>query len=104
MPEWVKDGKTGLLIKRAKEVPYYQEGIRFSGPMIPQFKQAIKVLDPEMVEDLVEKASTLIEDSNLRRIMGEAARWEIEHGEHSIEYRNEVLKKVFDEVCEGAIS
>jgi len=47
---------------------------------------------------LVEKASLLIENKEFRRKIGKAARQEVETGKHSINYRNQKLKQIFDEV------
>jgi glycosyltransferase involved in cell wall biosynthesis len=54
-----------------------------------------------VVAELVDKISILIENGTMRRQMGKAGRWEIEHGEFSIERRNEVLKRAFDEAIGG---
>ena len=43
------------------------------------------------------KTSLLIENPDLRRKMGKAARWEVDHGRFSTEKRNERLKRIFDE-------
>jgi glycosyltransferase involved in cell wall biosynthesis len=96
--EIVEDGKTGLLIRKSKEVPYYINGIRSPGALfLPGFRHTIQNPEREVVEDMVEKTSLLIEDRQLRRRMGEAARAEVEHGIFSIERRNEILKRIFDE-------
>jgi glycosyltransferase involved in cell wall biosynthesis len=97
-PELVEDGKTGLLIKGSAEVPYYIEN--WVAPGVgdkSDFSNAIKVIDETMVAELVEKTSILIEDASLRRRMGRAGRWEVEHGKFSIQKRNEKLKRIFDE-------
>jgi glycosyltransferase involved in cell wall biosynthesis len=62
-----------------------------------QFMKAVRILDHKVVEELVEKTSVLIEDRDLRKKMGKAAREEIETGRFSIEKRNEKLKRIFDE-------
>lgn len=97
IPEWVENGKTGLLITRSQKVPYFWKGVPSTSLAFPPFRKALKSTDPKMVDDLVEKASVLIENPKLRKEMGEAGRWEIEHGKLSIENRNRVLKRVFDE-------
>ena len=94
--ERVEDARTGLLITRSDRVPYHQEGIPFLN-LTPRFRRAIQIVDPHVVEELVEKISILIEDGGMRQRMGKAGRWEVEHGKFSIEHRNEVLKRVFDE-------
>ena len=97
--EIVGDGKTGLIINSSKRVPYYLDNL------IPntgtQFLKAVHQLDAEVVNELVEKTSTLIENPELRRKMGKAGRWEVEHGKFSIERRNEKLKRIFDEATSG---
>lgn len=62
--------------------------------------KAIRDFENEVVQELVEKTSILIENPKLRRRMGEKARWEIEHGKFSIEERNRKLKRIFDEAIE----
>lgn len=94
--EWVEDGNNGLLIQKSERVPYFQRNIPLPNTS-SRFQRTLKVTDAKMVDDLVEKASMLIEDRSLRRRMGEAGRWEVDHGSLSIENRNEVLKRVFDE-------
>lgn len=94
--ERVIDGVTGFLIRSSECVPYYQDGLPFLA-MTPRFQRAIRKIEPKMVADLVDKASLLIENETLRREMGKAGRREVEHGKFSIERRNDVLKKVFDE-------
>ena len=95
-PEIVEDGKTGFLVQKSRKVPYYIENLipNFDSP---QFRKAIRNPDPEVVQGLVEKTSILIENTELRRRMGKAGRWEIEHGKFSVEKRNEKLKRLFDE-------
>jgi len=99
-PEIVEDGKTGLVAKKSGKIPYYVEN---SIPSFgtPQFKKATRTPDPKVVQGLVEKASILIENEELRKRMGKAGRWEVEHGRFSIERRNEKLKRIFDEATTG---
>jgi hypothetical protein len=56
----------------------------------------LKTTDPRLVNDLVEKTSLLIENKEMRRKMGAAGRWQVEHGKNSLAYRNIRLKTVFD--------
>ena len=98
-PEMVEDGKTGFTIRKSEKVNYY------AGNFIPiwdydsgsQFMKSIKAVEPRVVQELVEKTSTLIENGDLRRRMGKAGRQEIETGRFSIEKRNEKLKRIFGE-------
>ncbi|MFC1904355.1 glycosyltransferase family 4 protein [Chloroflexota bacterium] len=94
--ELVEDGKTGFLVNKSEKIPYFTE--RF----IPsfgsrEFHRAIRAPDPEVVAGLVEKVSILIESEELRRRMGKAGRWEVEHGKFSIKSMNEKLQRIFDE-------
>jgi glycosyltransferase involved in cell wall biosynthesis len=81
-------------------VPYFEDGIPLLN-MTSRFQRAIQKVDPKVVTELVDKVSILIENGAMRRQMGKAGRWEIEHGKFSIEKRNEVLKRVFDEAIGG---
>lgn len=95
-PELVEDGKTGFLIGKSQKVQYYANGF------VPQwgtsqFDKAITVTDQQVVEELVEKTSILIENEELRRRMGKLGRQQIETGKFSIKKRNEKLKRIFDE-------
>ena len=49
-----------------------------------------------MVEDIVRQTSILVENPDLRRRMGKAARQEVEEGKFSIERRNRQLKEILD--------
>ena len=94
--EIVEDGRTGFVIKKSEKVPYYVDNFIPAGGT-PQFEKAIRIVDPRVVEQVVEKTSILIENEELRRQMGKAGRWEIEEGKFSIQKRNEKLKRIFDE-------
>lgn len=100
-PEMVEDGKTGFILKRSERVPYEVES-HLPAIDTPAYKTAIKTTDPKVVQELVEKTSILIENEELRRRMGRAAREEVETGKHSIQRRNEKLKRIFDEATEGS--
>lgn len=94
--EMVADGKTGFLVNPSESDPYYLD------KWTPAYgetgiKKMLRQTDPNVVNELAEKVSILIENPELRRKMGEAARWEVEKGRFSIEKRNQKLKKIFDE-------
>lgn len=97
--EIIQGGKTGLLAKKSKKIPYYIEN-SIPNFGVPSFKKALRTPDNEVVADLVANASTLIENEDLRKTMGKAGRWEIENGRFSIAKRQEKLKMVFDEATE----
>ena len=85
MNEVIEDGCTGILVGQG-EAPGSSaqrgQGARESNPMITEaaFGALMK----------------LLEDVALRRRLGNAARAEVEYGVHSIQYRNSLLKEVFD--------
>ncbi len=94
--EMVADGETGLLTKASANAEYYDKDF------IPQwgeptFFRSIAKIDHAMVEDVVEKLSVLIEDSNLRKRMGQNGRRETETGKFSISQRNRKLVRIFAE-------
>lgn len=93
--EFVREGETGYLVEESARVPRIQDGLPVS-QTYPQVLRALENTDPRLVNDLVEKASLLIEDKDLRRKMGAAGRWQVEYGKNSIAYRNARLKEVFD--------
>jgi glycosyltransferase involved in cell wall biosynthesis len=99
-PELVNDGKNGFVIRKSDKIQYYTENFVPNWSSTESLKMIEKMVDPEVVKELVEKTSVLIEDTNLRRKMGMAGRQEIEIGKFSIERRNEKLKNVFDEAIE----
>ena len=101
-PEMVENGKTGFVIKKSETVPYYIENFipNWNYDPTSKFMRAVKITDPKVVEEFVNKTSILIEDGELRRRMGRAGRQEIEVGKFSIKKRNEKLKKIFDEATE----
>jgi len=98
-PEMVQDGKTGFLIEKSRNVPYYVKNF------IPSYgyisRRAFEYVDPRVVRELADKTSILIENETLRHRMGLAGRREIETGKFSIKRRNEKLKKIFDEAIKN---
>lgn len=97
--EMVKDGETGFVIRKSEKVSYYIENFIPIWNYTPgsRFMKTIKMVDPNVVQELVEKTSILIENEDLKKRMGRAGRWEIENGKFSIEERNKKLKRIFDE-------
>ena len=94
--EIVANGVTGFVIPASGSVPYYVSKFIPNGRS-RRFRKAIKELDHQVLHAVVDRTSILIENPELRRQMGHAGRWEVEHGRFSIERRNEKLKRVFDE-------
>jgi glycosyltransferase involved in cell wall biosynthesis len=96
VPEAVEDMKTGVLLTPPPRVPYYTWN---GGPnhYDRSFWLGIRHSRPWLVRQIVEKVSLLIEDGSLRRRIRREARRLVEHGNFSIEERNEKLKRIFDE-------
>jgi glycosyltransferase involved in cell wall biosynthesis len=94
--EIVANGVTGFVVPASDHVPYYVRKFTPDGRSA-RFRKAIKELDHQVVHDIVDRTSILIENPELRRRMGKAGRGEVENGRFSIQNRNEKLKRVFDE-------
>ncbi len=95
-PELVEDGKNGFLIKKSSRVPYYIRGF-IPNTESEEFRTAIKRIDNNVVEELVEKLRVLIDNPSLRRKMGRYGRALVEEGRFSIKHRNKQLKRIYDE-------
>jgi glycosyltransferase involved in cell wall biosynthesis len=97
-PEIVLHGRTGLLVRKPERLTYIADGL----PSIrtPQFLEDMAEVDQRVVDDLVGAAKTLIENPELRRSLGRAARREIEEGRFSIGRRNTRLRQIFDEASD----
>ena len=94
--ELVEDGVTGFIV--GGKLPFYDKSTLYPVAAVKQeIKRLQTMTNAQVVEELVQKASILIENKELRTRMGKAARWEIEEGEHSIKRRNERLRRIFDE-------
>jgi glycosyltransferase involved in cell wall biosynthesis len=94
--EFLKDGESGFLVSEAEGVPSIQNGLPLANAS-PQVRKALRRTDSRLVQNLVEKASILIEDGALRRRMGAAGRWQVEEGDCSLQRRKAKLKEVFDQ-------
>ena len=100
--EYVEDGVTGFVSASPEKVPYFRDllgNFILTSETIHRSRliKAARNIEPEVVDELVAKTSLLIENPDLRRKMGKAARWEVDHGRFSIGKRNERLKRIFDE-------
>jgi len=94
--ELIEDNKTGFLIHNPLSARF-QEGSILHLTHPEYLKEIMKGPEPKVVEGLVKVISTLIENPELRKKMGGAARWEIEYGKFSLKKRNEKLKRILDE-------
>ncbi|HLC30031.1 MAG TPA: glycosyltransferase family 4 protein [Dehalococcoidia bacterium] len=99
--EYVEDGRTGLVGPRSTKLPYYYPGTSQVNFGTPQYNEAMRITDPKVVEGLAQRVGLLIEDPELRRQMGKAARWEVEHGMFSLAKINTQLGRIFDEAVAG---
>ena len=103
-PEFIEDGRTGLLVAASKHVPYFYRDTAHPNFGSAAFQKAIQTSDKDVVLDLVRKVSLLIEDKELRRKLGKAARQEVAAGKLSNAVRNVKVKKIFDEITGGEIA
>ena len=90
--EFVEDGRTGMVAAHPPGFPAWDtspEDVRKALPSIPA----------EFVRALTEKTAILIENPELRRRMGQAARAEVESGKFSLTRKNQKLKAIFDQAA-----
>ncbi|MFQ5874944.1 MAG: glycosyltransferase [Dehalococcoidia bacterium] len=99
--ELVTDGVSGFVIRRSQRLTYLWDAAINQGKPILRtsapFGGPLWRTDERVIGDLVEKVSILIENEGLRRSMGVAGRQTVEHGIHSMTYRNWKLKEVLDD-------
>jgi glycosyltransferase involved in cell wall biosynthesis len=101
--EIVDDGRTGLVVRRSRRVPYYFKDSPHPRYGTDPWLRAIQTPDPRVVDDLAAAVARLIDDPALRRRLGAAARHEVEHGRFSIAHRNAGLKRMFDEALASPV-
>ena len=92
VPEIVQEGKNGFLVKtNFSHENYYGRK--------EEYERIRKKVDWNIVNQLVEKLSILIEDKKLREKMGKRGRKMIEdkNGKFSTEKRNKQLRKIYEE-------
>lgn len=95
--EFIDHNLTGFLAKPSKDIPI-PEGEPYGILKEQSDINHQKIIDSEVLNELVEYISRLIEDSDLRLKMGREARKKVEDGgKFSIKTRNEKLKKIYDE-------
>ncbi len=85
--EIIEDKKTGFIV----DFPYYK------GNEIYDKCYSIGKEEEKLINQLVERASLLIENKKLRKKMGENCIKEIKSGKFSIKKRNRKLKKIYQE-------
>jgi glycosyltransferase involved in cell wall biosynthesis len=79
--EIVENGRNGFVIERPNDINIYRIGEK----------------ERKVINEIVEKASILIESSSLRRKMGKYGRMLVEKGRFSIKERNKKLRKIYEE-------
>lgn len=99
IPEIIEDYKNGFLIGAKRYGWADNKGLMKSEFLLnPQKRMHMYTLNkPDIVRQLVEKVSLLIEDSSLRKRMGRYGRRLVEKGNFSIKERNKKLKKIYEE-------
>jgi len=101
LPELIIDGKNGLLVDTKYSWENYL--IHKKGKSVKsrdkEYAKDLEKIHPEIVKELVEKLSKLIESKKLREKMGRESRKMIEdkEGKFSIIKRNKQLRKIYDE-------
>ncbi len=99
--EYVEDGKTGLVVPRSNEFPYHYANSLQPNFLAPEFTRVLRNPDRRVVDELVLKTSLLIENPDLRRRLGKAARAGVEAGRFSQVKMNSRLAQVFTEAIDG---
>jgi glycosyltransferase involved in cell wall biosynthesis len=96
--EFVEDGITGFVVPSPEALPYFKGNYMLTSETIywELLARTEDTVDMEVIKALVERASLLIENPDLRTKMGKAARKEIDEGRFSIKRRNLKLKEIFD--------
>jgi glycosyltransferase involved in cell wall biosynthesis len=77
----IENGKTGYVIEKPKEFVFKHN----------------RVIEKEIIEKLVEKASKLIENKNLRKKMSKECIKTVRTGKFSIKERNNRLRRIYEE-------
>ncbi len=96
VPELIEDGKNGFLIKTQYSWEMY---FTKNGKLDrKKYEEDVMKEHPEIIKQLVEKISLLIENKNLREKMGIESRKIIEGGKLSIKERNKNLRRIYEEV------
>jgi len=98
IPELVKDGVGGLLIKAP--ISGYDERHQISRE-VERFLLYSTPTFPDAAKELEEKLAVLIEDAEMRRRMGRANKREIQEGKFSVKRRGEQLRGFYEDALHG---
>jgi glycosyltransferase involved in cell wall biosynthesis len=88
-PEYVEDGVSGMVIPHHRNLPPWDTSER-------KVRRALQMRDHSFTRSLVEKTAVLIENGDLRRKMGRAARASLE-ANFSLAEKNRTLGRILDE-------
>lgn len=102
-PEIVENGKNGFLVN-AKEYDWADENgvMKIKWLLNPENRMKLYLEDkPEIVRQITEKISLLIENTSLRKKMGGYGRKLIEKGKFSVKERNKKLETIYDEALKS---
>lgn len=94
----VENGRTGLLIPESSSIKSNPGGIPFSIKTGKLRRAILKGPYEDQLTELEGALVTMVDNKAFRRQMGQNALDETRAGEHSMENRNRVLKKVLDDV------
>lgn len=100
--EYIDDGETGLIAPRSQRLPYYYPGTHQVNFGTDAYARTVRRTDPDVVSELTKRVRLLVENAELRRRLGAAARHEVEHGRFSMEAANRRLGTIFDEAIGDA--
>ena len=93
--ELIRDGVTGFLIKLPRRPNLGK--IKFFWRETVLLSEIERNENPEIIREIINKASKIIENSNLRRKMAKKSLETVKNGKFSIGERNRKLKKIYEE-------
>ncbi len=94
-PEFIEDGRTGIVFPASRKVPPWDTSPH-------DVSRALNVIDREVVAQLVRATARLIDDPDLRRRLGTAARLDVESGRFSLADKNRNMKAILDQATNGS--
>ena len=102
MREVIDNGNNGFIVKSPISplnsdfsIKYHKDFGNFD-----VFMNKINSYNKDFIKNVAEKASLLIENSKLRKKMGDYGRKLVESGKFSINHRNKQLRKIYEEVVD----
>jgi glycosyltransferase involved in cell wall biosynthesis len=100
--ELVEDEKTGLIIKRSKELKEIMSQVKTFFEFVGRDKErdSIKKVHEELINKIVRETEILIKNKNLRRAMSKFGMQIVREGKFSIKERNKKLRKVYTEAID----